>query len=271
MLKSMSRSDDLSSTSIRLWYINVGDKAHAWNQYLQIIWSRSDVAFFVDGYARVAPTAFVLLADSLMRSEGHLAGTGVPTVGRTARSQRESMLRYGGIHGNLFALKGTTMERLRGIGFRLPLGLYRTDSTIGAVLSFNLDPLSWHWNPKERIFVHPEVTWAIDQKSVLSLSDLSTFWNRRIRQGQGILENLAIRDFLAVQKRSPADLPNTAASLVAEWVNRNSWQALRAFLRHPVTVGLATRRLRAPRDWSGVATAPMERITVRASTVERRV
>ena len=140
---------------LRVWSILLGDKANTWNQYLYEIWPKSQIAFFIDGYVRVEADSFVRLAAGLLASPEYLAGTGVPSVGRSAKVLRDEMLKIGGIHGNLFALKATTIEALKEINFKLPLGLYRTDPVLGAVLSFNLAPSKFPWNPKGRILVTP--------------------------------------------------------------------------------------------------------------------
>lgn len=242
--------------SLRVWFIEAGDKSHAWNQYLEFIWPGSELAFFIDGYVRVRPDAFDLIAQGLENSPEHLAGTGVPTVGRSARSLRRQALSRGGIHGNLFVLKRETIERLRDIGFRLPLGLYRNDSTLGAVLAFNLDPASSQWNPKGRILVHADATWSTDKRSIWNWPDLSSQLRRVMRQSQGDLENLAVKNLLAIRKQSPTKLPRTVALLISQWAAEQPRQLAKAILRNPLA-WLALRRVRAPRDWGAAASPPV--------------
>jgi len=243
--------------SLRVWFIELGDKSHAWNQYLEFIWPGSEFAFYIDGYVRLRADALQLLAQGLVNSPEHLAGTGVPTVGRSAQALRQQMLAQGGIHGNLFVLKRAAMQRLRDIGFRLPLGLYRTDPTLGAALAFSLDPARSSWNPKGRILVHPDVTWNTEERSIWKFTDLSSQIKRTLRQGQGTLENLAVRDFFAVRKLSPENLPKTAALLVSQWAVARRWDLAKALVRNPLA-GLALRRLRIARDWSAVSVPPVQ-------------
>lgn len=243
--------------SLRVWFIELGDKSHAWNQYLEFIWPGSEYAFYIDGYVRVRPDALQLLAQGLAGSPEYLAGTGVPTVGRNAQALREQMLAQGGIHGNLFALKRATTRKLRDIGFKLPLGLYRTDPTLGAALAFSLDPARSRWDLKGRILVHPNVTWSTEERSIWNLADLSSQIKRAFRQGQGTLENLAVRDFFAARKLSPEKLPKTAALLISQWAAARPLQLATALVRNPLA-GLALRRLRSARDWSAVAVPPVQ-------------
>lgn len=172
----------LPSKRVRVWHIPVPDKAHAWNQYLHDIWPRSEIAFFVDGYAQVMPDAFTAIADGLRVAPDALAATGVPSHGRSAKILREQLLKSGGIHGNLYALRGTVMTELRSRGYRLPLGIYRTDPTLGAAINFCLDPARHQWDPK-RVLVQPNATWHIPPRS-WRIEEIRTQWRRMLRQAQ---------------------------------------------------------------------------------------
>jgi hypothetical protein len=187
-------------TVVRVWYVLVSDKAHAWNQYVHNISSPSGIAFFVDGYAQVMPDALKLISDGLNGTPNALAASGVPTVGRSSKIQTELMLREGGIHGNLYALRGDFLARLRATGFQLPLGLYRTDGVLGAAISFPLDPAKNDWD-SGLIFVHPKATWRNRPLTWGSVADIRRHLKKVMRQAQGVLENLAVREHLAIQKK----------------------------------------------------------------------
>ena len=256
LLRTTEPKANNRAVTVRVWFVQLGDKAHTFNQYFKLIWPKSRLAFFIDGYVRINPDALVLLDEAMSNSPDCYAGSGVPTVGVTAKSLRDEMLKSGGIHGNLFALKGSTVEALREMNFKLPLGLYRTDPTLGAALSFGLNPRLHAWDPKVRILVHPDVTWGNDERSPWRISDVSAQLKRILRQGQGILENLAVRNHFAVQEKTPDQLPATAADLVFQWVNSNPHELWKAMFRHPLLISLALRKLRQPREWSHTETAP---------------
>jgi len=239
---------------IRLWYVLVGDKGHAWNQYLYDIWPESEVTFFLDGYAQVLPDALGLMWDMLVAEPRALAVSGMPTIGRSAKKVREVMLRDGGIHGTLHALKGVVVAQLRAMNFRLPLGIYRTDPTMGAVLCFGLDPARNDWDIT-RIAVHPKATWTFQPLNWKSIADLRRHYKRVMRQAQGTLENLAVHDHLAVQRKSPATLPRTTFEMVSSWTSRFPRSALKAFISNPLCF-LAARTLRRPHDWSQTRIPP---------------
>lgn len=239
---------------VRVWELAFGDKAHALNEYVQRIAPPVSHAFFVDGYVRVKPDALDLLVDGLVATPDALAATGVPSMGRGAAALRAEMLTHGGIHGNLHVIAGGAMARLRAEGIRLPLGLYRVDGTLGAVLTFDLDPARHAWAPR-RIQVNGQATWDLPDPPRLSPAFLLGQWKRRLRQAQGDLENAAVRDHMAVRKLSPASLPATVDALVLDWCTRHPGAARALMLRNPLRAW-AWRKLQRPRDFAAAAEPP---------------
>jgi hypothetical protein len=240
--------------SIRVWHIVIADKAHAWNKYLHEIWPGSEVAFFVDGYVRVMPDALALLSDGLAATPKALAASGVPNMGRSANLLRERMQREGGGHGNLHALRGNVCSRLRERGFRLPLGTYWTDGLLLGVICFDLDPARNEWDVS-RILRHPQATWAFRPLAWWRPADVRSHWNRIMRQARGSLENLAIREHLHIQRKTPESLPRTVSELVESWLDAFPSAARAIFIRKPLCL-VAARKLRHPRDWSQTALPP---------------
>jgi hypothetical protein len=240
---------------VRAWFIRLGDKAHTWNLYLGQIWQGTGLAFFVDGYANVRGDAFLLIDQALAASPDALGATGVPTSGRTAKALRHHLLTEGGIHGNLYAISIEGMLMLLANQFKLPLGLYRTDPLVAAVLMFRCDPKKFGWNSKI-IVVHPEATWDVRQSSPWTVANLLVALKRKLRQAQGVLENRAAREHLAIRKRAPSAISRTAAEFVRQWVEENPQAACLLFLRNPLSY-FANKKLAAPRDWAMAEEAPV--------------
>ena len=165
------------------------------------------------------------------------------------------MQREGGLHGNLFALRGQTMHALRERRFRLPIGVYRTDGILGAALAFGLDPQRHDWDPKRRIALAPEAGWEVEAKHWWRWSDARAQWRRLERQAQGTLENRAVSDWLATRRRPPQELPGTVDALVSRWAEEDPLGLTRA-LDESRRNRLAWERLQAPRDWSAAELPP---------------
>ncbi|MCW2313680.1 hypothetical protein [Rhodoferax antarcticus] len=205
-----------ASPAVQVWSIPMGDKANAWNQYIHRIWAGEAIAFFIDGYVRLNPDAIGLLSRAVIANTRALGGTGVPTMGRSAKALRENMIVNTGFHGNFCCIKGETIQQMRDRHIRLPVGLYRTDSLMGAILCFALDPRSHAWEDY-RIHVHPEASWQINPARWWHPKDVQAHIKRYFRQIRGKLENAAIADHLDRRLLSPAELPATARQLVLDW------------------------------------------------------
>lgn len=239
---------------LRVWSIAQGDKAHAWNEYVHRIWPAGRTAFFLDGYARPRSDGLVQLDASLARAPEAFGATGVPTSGRSAPALRAAMLSGGGFHGNMHAIPARAMAQLRASGFCLPLGLYRTDSLIGSVLMFALDPTTQEWQPR-RIVVNGEATWDVPGQADLTMKNIVAQFKRRQRQAQGDLENRAAREHMAIRRLPITRFPRTVRELVLDWIAAHPDEARRLYLKNPLRLR-AARRMRAPQDWSAAERAP---------------
>jgi hypothetical protein len=164
------------------------------------------------------------------------------------------MLTEGGIHGNLFAMRGDILRQMVNTGFKLPLGLYRSDGLLGAIVCFSLDPPHNPWN-KNRIHVEADAHWDFDALKWWRPSDWQTHFLRADRQWRGVLENAAMRQWFAVDKKLPEDLPATAAEFVTAWV-ANQPAASSSLLNKHKSCREALDFFKRPRIWSDIEIAP---------------
>lgn len=243
------------SPTVRVWSTPLGGKAHAWNQYVHLVWPGTTMAFFVDGYARISQNALELLAQGMATAADAIAGTGLPTSGRTASKLRDVTLREGGFHGNFFAINESAMLELRRRHFRLPLGLYGFDTLLGGILGFGLDPAKNSWDAKKFIFVHPDVTWTIDEKKWWHYSAVKTQAKRILNNALRKLVIGATKSHLAKQKLPVEQVPRTIEDFVLGWATKNPDEMKKIVRKSPLSL-LAMRKLREPKDWSAAEVAP---------------
>ncbi|MFT7724533.1 MAG: hypothetical protein QM788_17165 [Roseateles sp.] len=237
---------------LMLYEVLMADKAAAWNQALHDIMAPAELTVFVDGYAQLRGPAIGTLHACAAATPQALAVSGVPYSGWSARRLAADMRVNGGIHGNLYALKAATVEALRAMGFRLPLGIYRTDPTLGAALSFGLGlSAPREWRPAERMALADAALWTIPRFRWWTWKAWAGYRLRRDRQAQGWLENAAVRHSYQFKQRDFADLPATARELVGRWIDEDP-QAL-SVLDSRKDMALAWRRLSVDRDWSSAA------------------
>ena len=230
---------------VNIWSIAQGDKANAWNQYIHRIWSGQPLAFFIDGYVRLNPDSVALLGEAITANPSLLGGTGLPSTGPSAKAIRASMAQHGGFHGNFCCITGNVIGQLRQRRIALPLGLYRVDSLMGALLSFGLHPENNDWN-RHRILVHPTATWQTDPKYWWRPADLKAKLKRVFRQSRGMLENEAVKDHFLICKLRPEQLPATVTALVLGWVERCPTQINDLCRRSPLAKRALSQIKKAP-------------------------
>ena len=217
--RSFAETAGMKESPVRIWSIPLGDKANAWNQYIHQIWAGEDLAFFVDGYVRLNADAVQLLGNGVTGDERVLGGCGVPTAGHSAEALRNNLIVNTGFHGNFCCIKGRVLAQMRDSGTALPVGLYRTDSLMGAFLCYALNPATHVWED-HRILVHPTASWDVDGVRWWHPRDLIAMVKRYGRQARGRLENKAIANHLAIRRQTSQSLPDTARELVLEWAER---------------------------------------------------
>jgi hypothetical protein len=192
------------------------DKAHAMNQFLHHLRPRAGTYFFVDGYAAVAADALRLLDAALCANPAAQAAAAVPSSGRSAGRLRAAMIAAPGLHGSLFALRGSFVDRIAALGLSLPRRLYRGDGLIGSFALHDLDAAAGGWRP-ERIVVEPEATWRAPGLRPWHWGDLRRHARRLVQQGRGRLQNAAIID--AIYPAGFAALPDDADARTLHWID----------------------------------------------------
>jgi hypothetical protein len=217
--------------SVQVWFFALADKANCMNLYWHQVKPAARMHFFVDGYVRLQPDSFSQLIKAHQTSTAH-AFTGIPANGRSSAKLRRQMLSTGGIHGNLYMLPEACLQQLRAVQFYLPLGIYRTDPTMAALLCFDFQPQSQPWQP-ERIQVVAAAGWQFEQLRWYKLKDLKADLLRKKRQAQGYIENKAVRQLFAIEKQPAAALPEFATDLCLHYLQQHplSW---REYLRNPL-------------------------------------
>lgn len=232
----------------RIYGIAQADKAHAFNLFVHDLRPRADDYLFLDAYAEAEPAALRRLASGLLANPRAVAAAAVPSTGRSAAVLRRTMLEQPGLHGSLFALRGTFVDRIAALGLRLPLNLYRGDGLIGSFALHDLDATADDWD-STRIAVEPTATWRAPTLKPWRPRDLRRHWNRLVQQGRGRLQWAAIRDLLYAPEPPhgfPA-LPDDADQALLDWIARAPAEREPSPLRDPFAV-LALRRIRrAPR------------------------
>jgi glycosyltransferase involved in cell wall biosynthesis len=231
--------------SVRVAEIARGDKANAWNEFVHRLSGPADHYVFCDGDCYAEPRAINHLVDALAHDPHAQAASALPVTGRSVAMAREAMARQRDLAGNLYALRGEFVQRIRRAGIRLPIGLVGDDSLVGAFAKFDLLPVPGRWDDT-RIYPVPQAGFGFDSMNPLSRTDIRTYWRRRVRYSVRRYQFIALREvFLAGGFTAmPSRIEDLAGALPA--AARLTWRG-----GDTLFDWLARRRIRAESAWSG--------------------
>ena len=202
------------SPAIRLVPIDVGDKANAWNEYVHRLAPAATVHFFVDGDCCVGAGALSELARSLAEHPLASLAAALPATGRHLVAARRAVVDGHELMGNLYAMRGDFIDRLRRTEVRLPVGLIGDDSLVGALAKWDLDAMR-PWNV-DRIVVAENATFSFESLSPWHFRDWQIYLARRIRYRVRAHQIEMLKPLLKAQ--GVAALPPHIRSLYAAYV-----------------------------------------------------
>ena len=202
------------SPAVRLVQIDVGDKANAWNEYVHRLAPAATVHFFVDGDCCVGAGALGELARSLAEHPFASLAAALPATGRHLAAARRAVVDGHELMGNLYAMRGDFVDRLRSTGVRLPVGLIGDDSLVGALAKWDLDATR-PWNV-DRIVVAESASFSFESLSPWHFRDLRIYFTRRIRYRVRAHQIEMLKPLLKAQ--GVAALPAHIRSLYAAYV-----------------------------------------------------
>jgi glycosyltransferase involved in cell wall biosynthesis len=189
-----------------------GGKSRSWNRFmLDTPGIEADCYVLVDGDAEIAPGSVFALAGWLAAHPAANAASGLPCNGRSAAHYRAAMLREHGLFGDLYALSGSFVARLRQSGIRLPDDLIGDDGLIAALAKTDLGNED-DWQDR-RVMPCPQAGFLCEPTR-LSPASLRIQYRRMI--------NYALRHFQGriittiMRGPGPAALPRELAALYAD-------------------------------------------------------
>lgn len=200
---------------VRLVEYGEGGKSRSWNRFILDEAPRAGTFVFVDGDARVLPGSVEALAHCLRENPGVNAAAGMPRNGRRAAEYRRLLRNEGGLFGDLYALSGAFVERLRESGLRLPEDLVGDDSLIGALAHTDLGgDADWE---DERVFACEKAGFLCEPNTLHPMS---------LRMQSKRMVSYAVRHFQnrmisAIMRESgPHDIPSHMANIYDGWLPR---------------------------------------------------
>jgi glycosyltransferase involved in cell wall biosynthesis len=192
-----------------------GGKARSWNRFVfDTPGIDGEVFVFVDGDAEVREGSIPTLAAALADPEVN-AVAGMPCNGRRAEQYRAEMIAGHGMFGDLYALSGRFVAKMRASGVRLPEDLIGDDSLIGALAKTDCaDERNWR---EARLQPLAEAGFFCEPAQ-LSLASLGNQYRRMINYSVRHFQNRIVSHIMRSQ--GPAGLPRRMAELYPEWLER---------------------------------------------------
>lgn len=194
-----------------------GGKARSWNRFvLDTPELAAETFVFVDGDAEVLPGSVEALRQTLAADPRANAAAGLPANGRRAQAYRQQMIADHGMFGDLYALRGSFVARMREAGIRLPDDLIGDDGLLCAMAKTDLaNEDDWQ---DARVAPCPGAGFLCEPASLLSPASIAGQHRRMVNYAQRHFQNRMISAIMRAQ--GPAALPATLASLHGEWLPR---------------------------------------------------
>ena len=194
-----------------------GGKSRSWNRFvLDMPEVDGDAFVFVDGDAELACGSVQALAQALAADPSANAASGLPLNGRKVRQYREGLVASHGLFGDLYALSGDFVRRLRASGIRLPEDLIGDDSLVGALAKTNLMG-EGEWR-EDRVRPCPDAGFLCEPTDWASPASLNNQYRRMINYSVRHFQNRIVSAIM--RGEGPSALPARLADLYGEWLPR---------------------------------------------------
>lgn len=206
----LARKAAAGRSNIFVHELHPGGKARTWNRLVFDIWDGChDVMIFLDGDAEIAPGSLDALAETLGRYPDANAASSMPLNGRNHLTYQAELKRERGLFGDLYAVKGDFLRRMRARVIRLPDDLIGDDGLIAALAATDLQDEA-HWD-KERIAPCEAAGFYCEPVDVLSPHTWRIQYRRMINYSVRHFQNRIISDIM--RREGPEALPELLADL----------------------------------------------------------
>lgn len=201
--------------------IPVGDKSNAWNLFVHEYAATADLYVFSDGDCEVCPGSLAVLVNTASSNPAANAISALPRSGRKRDHYAAEMTENRDLAGNLYALTGHFVNRIRQLGLRLPVGLVGDDSIVGAWAKMDaIGPDSWD---DEKIVVSAEAGFTFDSVFPLSIREVRTFVRRLERYARRGYEIQMLQEHH--RQAGLVDYPVDVQDLYRRYADRIQWRS----------------------------------------------
>jgi glycosyltransferase involved in cell wall biosynthesis len=214
---SIARAIAADAGNVIVYDWEEGGKSRSWNRLmLDAMEEIGTTHIMIDGDGVIAPGSIDALSHAMMQHPHANIIAGLPLNGRLSNHYQHKILTEHGLFGDLYAIRGTFLERFRASGIRLPDDLVGDDGLVGALAKTDLGPLS-DWD-QTRLMTCPGAGFYCETTSIWSFRSLINQYQRMINYSVRHFQNKMITPIL--REKGPSALPHDMASLYPEWLGR---------------------------------------------------
>ncbi|HKY80892.1 MAG TPA: glycosyltransferase family A protein, partial [Sphingobium sp.] len=194
-----------------------GGKSRTWNRFVHHVLSGEEEAvLFMDGDAIVAPGSIDALVETLASEPNPNAAAGLPLNGRMAARYRQQLREDGGLFGDLYALSGSFVARIRARGLSLPEDLIGDDGLVAAWACTDLQTdAAWD---RARVAACEGAGFFCEPVSLASPATWGMQYRRMINYSLRFFQNRIVSDIMA--REGPDGLPARLSDLYPDWIGR---------------------------------------------------
>ena len=188
---------DIASTAsnVRVHVFKEGGKARSWNRFLfDQLTAFHATHVFVDGDSEIVPGSIAALEATLKAQPGANAAAGLPMNGRKMAYYQQAMRAEHGMFGDLYALRGDFLSRMKAANIRLPDDVIGDDGLICAMAKTDLaDESQWR---DQRVAICEGAGFLCAPVRLLSPASWQMQYRRMINYSQRHYQNLLISSLL---------------------------------------------------------------------------
>lgn len=194
-----------------------GGKSRSWNRFnFDMLPRFGRTHVFVDGDAVIAPGSIAALDRALAERPHANAASGFPLNGRGAAQYAESIERQRGLFGDLYALRGDFLARMKAQAIRLPVDLVGDDGLVGALAKTDLRHED-HWDD-ERVVPVRGAGFYCEPVRLRDPGSFAMHYKRLVNYSVRHLQNRLVSQIM--RGPGPPGLPQRMSALYA--ANRES-------------------------------------------------
>lgn len=192
-----------------------GGKSRSWNRFVfDVLSTVPDVLVFMDGDAEIAAGSIDALVAALNAAHRINAAAGLPLNGRRHRAYQRQLRADGGLFGDLYALDGGFVQRLRDQNIRLPDDLIGDDGLVAALAMTNLGKdADWQ---RDCMTVAEGAGFYCEPTDMLSPITWHVQYRRMINYAERHFQNRIVSDIMG--KTGAIGLPVALAPHYAAWL-----------------------------------------------------